>query len=152
MNYTLGVQLHYIDMPPFHNSELLSNVAVEGEEPEEECEDEDTPSLSLASTSTAYSLIETAHPVFSRVKRLWHSTLESHREVQYRGDRGEWVGSVSGLVPPPNIGGTGVSGLVLPPNIGGTGVSGLVPGTGVSGLVPPPNLSTSHLVLFKMAL
>lgn len=37
---------------------------------------------SLASSS-AYSLIETSHPVFGRVKRLWNSPLESHREVSH---------------------------------------------------------------------
>ena len=35
---------------------------------------------SLASSS-AYSLIETSNPVFGRVKRLWNSPLETHREV-----------------------------------------------------------------------
>ena len=36
---------------------------------------------SLASSS-AYSLIETSNPVFGRVKRLWNSPLETHREVE----------------------------------------------------------------------
>ena len=56
------------------SSEVLSDVAVEGVTESEE----DTASQS---TSTAYSLIETAHPVFGRVKRLWNSPMESHREV-----------------------------------------------------------------------
>ena len=37
--------------------------------------------LTSLGTSTVYSLIETAHPVFGRVKRLWNSPMESHREV-----------------------------------------------------------------------
>ena len=61
-------------------SELLSNVAVEsgGEE--------DTPSISASTASTAYSLIETSHVVFNKVKKLWNSNQESHREV-----RGDWM-------------------------------------------------------------
>lgn len=47
----------------------------------EEKEDEGSRTLTSTATSTAYSLIETAHPVFGRVKRLWNSPLESHREV-----------------------------------------------------------------------
>ena len=35
-------------------------------------------------TSTVYSLIETSHPVFGKVKRLWNSPMESHREVRVR--------------------------------------------------------------------
>lgn len=35
-------------------------------------------------TSTVYSLIETSHPVFGKVKRLWNSPMESHREVRER--------------------------------------------------------------------
>lgn len=38
--------------------------------------------ISLANSSV-YSLIETSNPVFGRVKRLWNSPLESHREVSY---------------------------------------------------------------------
>ena len=38
-------------------------------------------SVSSHASSSVYSLIESAHPVFGRVKRLWHSPLESHREV-----------------------------------------------------------------------
>ncbi len=34
-----------------------------------------------AATSSAYTLMDTAHPVFGRVKRLWNSPLESHREI-----------------------------------------------------------------------
>ena len=37
--------------------------------------------LSSLGTSTVYSLIETSHPVFGKVKRLWNSPMESHREV-----------------------------------------------------------------------
>ena len=37
--------------------------------------------LTSLGTSTVYSLIETAHPVFGKVKRLWNSPMESHREV-----------------------------------------------------------------------
>ena len=33
-------------------------------------------------TSTVYTLIETSHPVFGKVKRLWNSPMESHREVR----------------------------------------------------------------------
>lgn len=66
-------------------SELLSNVAVEGEGEEGSGSDdedrEDAPSVSMATTCTAHSLIETAHPVFGRVKGLWNSPTESHREV-----------------------------------------------------------------------
>lgn len=67
--------------------ELLSNVAVEGEggdgeSSEDSCpEEEDAPSVSMVTTCTAYSLIETSHPVFGRVKGLWNSPTESHREV-----------------------------------------------------------------------
>ena len=54
---------------------------VEFIEPEEKEEEEGSRTLTSTATSTAYSLIETAHPVFGRVKRLWNSPLESHREV-----------------------------------------------------------------------
>ena len=54
---------------------------VEFIEPEEKEEEEGSRTLTSVATSTAYSLIETAHPVFGRVKRLWNSPLESHREV-----------------------------------------------------------------------
>ena len=37
---------------------------------------------SQSTTSTCYSFIETAHPVFHKVKKLWMSPLESHREVR----------------------------------------------------------------------
>ena len=37
-------------------------------------------------TSTVYSLIETSHPIFGKVKRLWNSPMESHREVRERED------------------------------------------------------------------
>lgn len=63
------------------SSEVLSDVAVEGETGSEE-EVEDTPSLSMTTASTAYSLIETAHPIFNRVKKFWNSNMESHREVR----------------------------------------------------------------------
>ena len=36
--------------------------------------------ISLA-TSSAYSLIETSHPLFGKIRRLWNSADESHREV-----------------------------------------------------------------------
>lgn len=45
---------------------------------------EDVGSLTAATSvtsGTVYSLIETAHPVFGKVKRLWNSSVESHREV-----------------------------------------------------------------------
>lgn len=58
-------------------SSELSDVAVEGETGSEE----DAPSLSMTTASTAYSLIETAHPMFGKVKRFWNSPMESHREV-----------------------------------------------------------------------
>ena len=60
-------------------SEGLSDVAVEGETVEEG--EDDTPSLSMTTTSTVYSLLESAHPVFGKVKKLCNSPLESHREV-----------------------------------------------------------------------
>ena len=46
-------------------------------------EDEESGSATepSAASSSVYSLIESAHPVFGRVKRLWNSPLESHREV-----------------------------------------------------------------------
>lgn len=52
-------------------------------------DDDDKDSLTLASiksvtsaaTGTVYSLMETAHPAFRKLKRLWNSPLESHREV-----------------------------------------------------------------------
>ena len=72
-------------------SELVSNVAVEGEEEDSTEGEEDAPSVSMTTTSTAYSLIETSHPVFWRVKKLWNSNVESHREVGV-------VGSVKALV------------------------------------------------------
>lgn len=52
-----------------------------GSSDDEDDEEEDLPSVSMATTCTAYSLIETAHPVFGRVKGLWNSPTESHREV-----------------------------------------------------------------------
>lgn len=54
----------------------MSNIAVEGEEDSSEAED-----ISMTTTSTAYSLIETSHPVFRPVKKLWNSNVDSHREV-----------------------------------------------------------------------
>ena len=75
------------------SSEELSAVAVEGDTGSEEDveigSEEDVQSggveeadyLSMSTTSTAYTLIETAHPVFDKVKRLWNSPMESHREV-----------------------------------------------------------------------
>ncbi len=42
---------------------------------------DDAPSVSMTTTSSAYSLIDAAHPVFGKVKKLWNSPLESHREV-----------------------------------------------------------------------
>ena len=36
--------------------------------------------ISLGSSS-AYSLIETSHPLFGKIRRLWNSADESHREV-----------------------------------------------------------------------
>lgn len=63
----------------------MSNVAVEGEEDSDDAEDSDevegVPSISMTTTSTAYSLIETSHPVFWPVKKLWNSHVDSHREV-----------------------------------------------------------------------
>ena len=61
-------------------SELLSTEAVEGEEGSSEDVD-DAPSVSMTTASSAYSLIETSHSVFGRVKRLWNSPTEEHREV-----------------------------------------------------------------------
>ena len=34
-----------------------------------------------AASSSAYTLIETAHPVFGSVRKLWNSPTESHRVV-----------------------------------------------------------------------
>ena len=34
-----------------------------------------------AAASSAYTLIETAHPVFGAVRKLWNSPTESHRVV-----------------------------------------------------------------------
>ncbi len=70
-------------------SDIISNTAVEGEGKETEVEEEedeseelgDIASLSITSASTAYTLIETAHPVFGKIKRLWNSPTESHREM-----------------------------------------------------------------------
>jgi len=57
-------------------------VAVEGEKVREEDNDgEDASSVAMTTTSSAYSLIDTAHPVFGKVKKLWNSPLESHREA-----------------------------------------------------------------------
>jgi len=44
-------------------------------------DEEDKSLCSQSTTSTCYSFIETAHPVFHKVKKLWMSPLESHREV-----------------------------------------------------------------------
>ena len=44
-------------------------------------EEEDIQSGVSVGNSSAYSLIETSHPVFGKVKRLWNSPDESHREV-----------------------------------------------------------------------
>ena len=68
-------------------SELVSNVAVEGEEGNDS-ETGDAPSVSMTTASTAYSWIETSHSVFSRVKRLWNSPSEDHREVSRSIDTG----------------------------------------------------------------
>ncbi len=51
--------------------------------------EEDKDSLTLASiksvtsvaTGTVYSLMETAHPVFRKLRRFWNSPVESHKEV-----------------------------------------------------------------------
>lgn len=58
----------------------MSHVTEE-EDTEASGEVEDTPSITMTATSTAFSLIETSHSVFGRVKRLWNSPMESHREV-----------------------------------------------------------------------
>lgn len=42
---------------------------------------EDKSSCSQFTVSTCYSFIETAPPIFHKVKKLWLSPLESHREV-----------------------------------------------------------------------
>jgi hypothetical protein len=55
-------------------------VAVEGEK--DGSETEEAPSVSMTTTSTAYSLIEASHPVFWPVKKLWNSNVEDHREVK----------------------------------------------------------------------
>ena len=44
-------------------------------------DDEDKSSYSQSTTSTCYSFIETAHPVFHKIKKFWMSPLESQREV-----------------------------------------------------------------------
>ena len=44
--------------------------------------DDETQSRTSFGNSSAHSLIETSHSVFGRVKRLWNSPEESHREVQ----------------------------------------------------------------------
>lgn len=71
------------DVTPLLYSELVSNVAVGGEEGSSEDPD-DAPSVSMSTTSTAYTLIETSHSVFGRVKRLWNSPTEEHREASAR--------------------------------------------------------------------
>ena len=45
--------------------------------------DDDEDRYNQSTTSTCYSFIETAHPVFHKVKKFWMSPLESHREVSY---------------------------------------------------------------------
>ncbi len=63
----------------------MSNVAVEGEEEgSDDNAENDAPSVSMTTTSTAYTLIETSHSVFGRVKRLWNSPTQDHREVSSR--------------------------------------------------------------------
>lgn len=57
-------------------SELLSDVAAEDSN-----EVEDTPSISMTTTSTAYSLIEMSHSIFNPVKKLWNSNVDGHMEV-----------------------------------------------------------------------
>ncbi len=44
-------------------------------------EEEDIQNGVSVGNSSAYSLIETSHSVFGKVKRLWNSPDESHREV-----------------------------------------------------------------------
>ena len=48
---------------------------------EEDHIDNETQSGLSLGTSSAYSLVETSHSVFGKVKRLWNSSDESHREV-----------------------------------------------------------------------
>lgn len=48
---------------------------------DDDSNEEDKSSYSQSTTSTCYSFIETAHPVFHKIKKLWMSPLESHREV-----------------------------------------------------------------------
>ena len=55
---------------------------VDNEEDDLDLEEAPSQTISLANSSV-YSLIETSNPVFGRVKRLWNSPLESHREVSY---------------------------------------------------------------------
>ncbi len=55
-------------------------MAVEGEEGSSE-DMGGAPSVSITTASSAYNLIETSHSVFGRVKRLWNSPTEEHREV-----------------------------------------------------------------------
>lgn len=59
----------------------MSNIAVEGEEEDSSEAEDGAPSISMTTTSTAYSLIETSHPVFWPVKKLWNSNVDTHREV-----------------------------------------------------------------------
>ena len=53
----------------------------EEEEDGETIRSERRDSASTAGTASAYSLIDSALPVFGNVRRLWNSPLESHREV-----------------------------------------------------------------------
>lgn len=68
----------------FHKSvdnSLLTKENVDMHEAAAADDDEDRSSCSQSTTSTCYSFIETAHPIFHKVKKFWMSPLESHREV-----------------------------------------------------------------------
>ena len=53
----------------------------EGVGTEEESHSGHGNSTTSAASSSAFTLIETAHPVFGAVRKLWNSQTESHRVV-----------------------------------------------------------------------
>ena len=62
-----------------HDASCLESNLI-GDEEDKSIEEGSQTATSCANSSV-FSLIETSNPVFGRVRKLWNSPLESHREV-----------------------------------------------------------------------
>ena len=64
--------LEHEDVPPL--SSAIGETSIDDRE-------DGSQTATSAHTSSVYSYIEAAHPLFGKVKTLWNSSLESHREI-----------------------------------------------------------------------